>query len=76
MSMTATQIFAAAQALPEGERETLCTQIAESLDVPLTPIELAWADTADRRAEELRAGEVKGIPADKVFEKAIKRLVL
>ena len=76
MSMTVTQILAAAQALPSRERETLCTQIAESLDAPLTAEEQAWADMAERRAEELRSGKVKGVPADEVFAKARRRLGL
>jgi hypothetical protein len=32
------------------------------------------AKTAERRAEELRSGQVKGIPADEVFAKARRRL--
>ena len=76
MSMTVTQILAAAQALPPQERETLCTQIAESLDAPLTAEEQAWADVAGRRADEMRSGKVKGVPADEVFAKARGRLGL
>lgn len=74
--MTAAQILTAAQALPPQERETLCTKIAESLDAPLTPEEQAWADVAERRAEELRSGKVKGVPAEEVFAKARRRLGL
>jgi putative addiction module component (TIGR02574 family) len=74
--MTAAQIFTAAQALPPQERETLCTKIAESLDAPLTTEEQAWADVAERRAEELRTGKVKGLPAETVFAKARQRLGL
>jgi putative addiction module component (TIGR02574 family) len=74
--MTVTEILAAAHALPPQEREALCTQIAETLDAPLTVQEQAWADVADRRAEELRSGKVKGVPADEVFAKARRRLGL
>jgi hypothetical protein len=38
--------------------------------------EAAWAETAERRAEELRSGKVKGIPADEVFSKARRQLGL
>jgi hypothetical protein len=34
------------------------------------------AEIAERRAEELRSGEVKGVPADEVFAKARQRLGL
>jgi hypothetical protein len=34
------------------------------------------AVTAERRAEELRSGKVKGVPADEVFAKARQRLGL
>jgi hypothetical protein len=34
------------------------------------------AVTAERRAEELRSGQVKGVPADEVFAKAQRRLGL
>ena len=76
MSMTVVQILTAAQALPPKEREALCSQIAESLDAPIDREEQAWADIADRRAEELRSGQVKGVPADEVFAKARRTLGL
>jgi putative addiction module component (TIGR02574 family) len=76
MSMTVSQILDAAQALPPQERENLCTQIAESLDAPLTAEEQACADVAEQRAEELRSSKGKGVPADEVFAKARRRLGL
>ena len=76
MPMTLAEILTATRALPTAEREELCTQIAESLDAPLSVEEAAWAETAERRAEELRTGAVKGVPADEVFAKARKRLGL
>lgn len=74
MSMTVAEILTAAQALPARERETLCTQLAETLDAPLTPEEQAWADVAERRAEELRSGKVQGVAAEEVFAKARRKL--
>jgi putative addiction module component (TIGR02574 family) len=74
LPMTITEIVAAARKLPMEEREQICAQIAESLDVPLTAEEQAWADVADRRAAELRSGAVPGVPADEVFAKARQRL--
>jgi putative addiction module component (TIGR02574 family) len=72
--MTVAELFSASQALPPKERETLCAQIAESLDAPLTGQQRLWADEAERRAEELRSGAATGVPADEVFAKAARRL--
>jgi len=74
--MTLTEIMTATRALPTAEREELCIQIAESLDLPLSVEDAAWAQTAERRAEELRSGRVQGVPADVVFAKARRRLGL
>lgn len=74
--MTVAQLLTAAQELPPQERETLCTRIAETLHVPLTLEEEAWADVAERRAEELKNGTVKGIPANEVFAQARRKLNL
>jgi len=76
MPMTLAEILTATRALPTAEREELCAQIAESLDTPLSVEEAAWAETAERRAEELRSGVVKGVPTDEVFAKARRRLGL
>lgn len=76
MRMTLAEIMTATRALPTAEREELCTQIAESLDAPLSVEKAAWAETAERRAEELRSGAVKDVPADEVFAKARRRLGL
>jgi putative addiction module component (TIGR02574 family) len=74
MPMSVSEIEAAVRALPAAEREALCERIAESLEVPLTVEEQAWADVAERRADELRTGKVQGVPADEVFRKARRKL--
>ncbi len=76
MPMTVSEIMTATRELPMAEREELCLQIAESLDAPLSAEEAAWAETAERRAEEQRSGRVQGVPADEVFAKARRRLGL
>ncbi len=76
MPMTIAEIVTATRELPAAEREELCRQIAESLDTPLSVEEAAWAETAERRADELRSGQVKGVPADEVFAKARRQLGL
>jgi putative addiction module component (TIGR02574 family) len=53
--------------LPPEERE----EMAEALTASL-PRDLALEATIERRYEELRAGKVKGIPAEDVIEELEK----
>lgn len=76
MPMTVAEIVAASRELPTAEREEVCSQIAESLDSPLSVEEATWAETAERRARELSNGRVQGVPSDEVFAKARKQLGL
>ena len=76
MSMTVAQLLTAARELPPQERETLCTQIAETLDMPFSVEEQAWVEVAERRAEGLNSGKVKGISAEEVLAKARRKLNL
>jgi hypothetical protein len=46
------------------------------LDAPLSAEETVWADLAERRAEELRSGKVRGVPAEESLAKARRRLGL
>jgi putative addiction module component (TIGR02574 family) len=73
---TVEELVAAAKELPALQREELCEQIARSLDGPLSVEETAWADVAERRAEELRTGKVVGVSAEDSFAKARARLGL
>ena len=61
---TVEELVAAAKKLPAIQREELCEQIASSLDVPLSVEEAAWAELAERRAEELRTGKIIGVAAE------------
>lgn len=73
---TVEELVAAAKELPAIQREELCEKIAGSLDGPLSADESAWADVAERRAEELRSGKVRGVTADESLAKARSRLGL
>lgn len=73
---TVEELVTAAKELTPGQREELCEQIAGSLDVPLSVEEVAWAEVAERRAEELRSGKVAGVPAEESLAKARRRLGL
>lgn len=49
--------------------DKLITDLAQSLtEDPLTEIEMAWVEVAERRMDELISGSVQGIPAKVVFE--------
>ena len=58
--------------LPVRSRARLAERLLASLDdEPADPdAEKLWAGEAQRRAEEIASGRVKGIPAGKVLRKA------
>ena len=54
------------------EPSRLAGKLLISLDEPSeSEVEQIWLDEAERRLGEYRRGQVKGIPADEVFRKAI-----
>jgi len=60
-----------AMKLPVRLRARLAKRLIESLDGPVEPaVEALWAVEAERRAEDIASGKVKGIRADKVLKKA------
>ena len=71
--MTPKQIEAAALKLPLRDRERLARKLLDT--IPLKPEEedpeilAAWIAEAERRADELETGKVKGIPAEVVFKR-------
>jgi putative addiction module component (TIGR02574 family) len=68
MHMTVEQIADEALALPSEARALLADRLVESLDPAEDGyIRQLWMREAHRRAEEVRSGEVKAIPADEVF---------
>lgn len=61
--------------LAEKDRAELARVLLLSLDEPADEdTESAWAEEAERRYEELKAGAVQGIPSAAVFEQARTRL--
>ena len=64
-----------AKGLSHEERERLVADLVGGLDdAPLSEIDQAWIEEADRRYEELVSGRVKGIPAD-VALRDIRRML-
>lgn len=64
--MTRDQILAAARALPEDEQRALAHDLLDTSGSD-PEVETAWIAEAVRRREEVRAGTVKGVPAEAVF---------
>lgn len=68
MHMTVEQIADEALALPSEARALLADRLAESLDPAEDGyIRELWMREARRRADEVRRGEVKTVPADEAF---------
>ena len=74
MSMTPEQLQAEFLQLAPGTRARLAVALLDSLDEPVTELDLEWAAEAKRRYEELRAGLVQSIPSEEVFAQARARL--
>ncbi len=71
--MTIEQLEAEAMQLPAHHRARLAEALIASLDEE-AEIEQIWADEAERRGQELRAGALSGRPAPQVFADARARL--
>jgi len=57
--------------LPPRERARLAERLISSLDQETDPdAERLWLQEAERRLDELESGNVSGVAADRVFEKA------
>ncbi|HME53621.1 MAG TPA: addiction module protein [Candidatus Lokiarchaeia archaeon] len=61
--------------LSPDQRTALIDMLIESLDVPIDPeIDAAWAEEAERRAEEVRSGSVELLDGEQVFDDIRRRL--
>jgi len=59
--------------LPVEERTRVVDTLLRSLNAPESAIDAAWAEVAQRRLDELRAGRVDAIPGEVVFERIRQR---
>lgn len=66
--MTAAEIMREAESLPVEQRALLVEQLLRTLNTPDPDMDRVWASVARRRLEELRAGLVKSVPGEHVFE--------
>jgi putative addiction module component (TIGR02574 family) len=75
MSTKSEEILAKALELSLEERAQPAGMLLLSLAVADEPseseVERPWMEEAERRLQESREGKTKGIPADKVFRRAI-----
>ena len=60
--------------LPVEARGELATTLLESLEPSDAEIEESWIREAERRAEEMRTGQVRGEPIGEVFARIRARL--
>jgi hypothetical protein len=73
--MTTKKIIEEALSLPVEERALIADSLLRSLNMPDTGIDAKWTEVAKRRLQELRSGEVKPVPGDVVFDRALKRFI-
>ncbi len=66
MPHTVAELFAAALALPESEREELAELLAATISIPPSSLHPAWAAELRRRAAEIDSGKVQPIPWEEV----------
>ena len=55
-------------ALPVEERAPVVDALLRSLNAPQSETDSQWASETKRRLSELRAGTVKAVPGEAVFE--------
>jgi len=67
------EIIAEVASLPVDERAMVADSILRSLNAPDPEIDAKWAQVAQRRLAELRAGAVKPVPGEQVFAQIWKR---
>ncbi|NIR50996.1 addiction module protein [candidate division KSB1 bacterium] len=54
--------------LPPQDREVLIQRLVNSLDnAPLTDVDEAWIEEAEKRYKEYKEGTTQGIPGEKIF---------
>lgn len=67
MSNPATTVLKDALALPLGDRAAVAEELLASVDRPDPAIDARWAEEAEARLAEFRAGRMRAIPAEQVF---------
>ena len=68
MTATLDELKSSVAKLTIGDRAELAHYLLLSLDVPDEGVAEAWLALSNRRMEDVRAGLVVGVPAEKVLE--------
>ena len=75
MSLEEHEIFDAAFQMPYESRKELTERLLETLEEKdQAAIEKAWMKEAEKRLADYRAGKIKGVPAEEVFESLKTRM--
>ncbi len=70
---TRQELIEEALLLPMEDRAYIIESLIKSMH-PVNPdIDLKWIEVSKRRLNELKSGEVRGIPGDEVFNRIWKR---
>ena len=68
MSIAPKKVFDEALSLPAEARVSLVEKLLTSLNLPTQPeIDRLWAEEAEKRIAQIDKGEVKLVPAERVF---------
>ena len=74
MSRTVDDIAAEALGLPLTARAELVTRLLDSLDdLSEEEVDQLWAEEAERRYAEYKAGRIEAVPAEEVFTRLRSR---
>lgn len=65
--LSTTEIIHEAECLPVEERALVVDSLLRSLNQPDAAIDRKWVEVVRRRSEELRSGQLKGIPGEAVL---------
>ncbi len=74
MSVSPEQLEAQLLQLPPHLRARLAEALLASLDEADSELDVAWADEAERRAQDLRLGNVTPVSADEAHARARAQL--
>ncbi len=68
MSLSASEFYEAALALPPSVRKDIALRLLESVDVvDDDSVEEAWTNELSSRVDDIRSGKVTPIPGEQVF---------
>jgi putative addiction module component (TIGR02574 family) len=73
MTTKTKELISLVESLPVDIKTTLVEKILNSLHPSQKEMDALWAKEAEKRFREIKTGEVKTIPGDKVFKEIRER---